>query len=112
MYNYDYVGNLVEIQTRSGVRVATGFNRIILGERGAYVEFLTSQVLQETFTVPNSQSWRLRGLSGFRAFYDEYRTADDVKVYHQKRRVSYADYVIGRWYISPAYLKDFVRKDD
>jgi hypothetical protein len=45
--------------------------------------------------------------------YAEYRSHDksDVKVYWQKKTVGYADYRVGRYYISPFDLVDGEEKD-
>jgi hypothetical protein len=46
-------------------------------------------------------------------YYAEYRSHDksDVKVYWQKKTVDYADYRVGRYYISPFDLVDGEAKD-
>jgi hypothetical protein len=46
-------------------------------------------------------------------YYGEYRSHDksDVKVYWQKKTVDYADYRVGRYYISPFDLVDEEEKD-
>lgn len=83
--------------TRSGELLATGYSRVVIGVRGPYVEFaaehLNSGALKET-NLPHY-------------YYEELRTsADDVKVYAQLRRVDYADYVPGMFYVSPFELRD------
>ena len=109
MYNYKYIGDPNVIETKGGFLVASGFSRVVPGGRGAYVEFLYQQIKVETLFVPQDQLWRLKGPSSPLAYYIEYRTSDNVKVYHQKKRVDYADYIPDRYYISPVHLKDFVR---
>jgi hypothetical protein len=78
--------------TRSGLLVAAGFTRIVIGGRGPYVEFTDEQI------VPQAFHWVRTG-----AFYSEYRTNDveNVKAYYQHGRVDYADYRPGLWYVSP-----------
>jgi hypothetical protein len=46
-------------------------------------------------------------------YYAEYRSHDqcNVKVYWQKKTVDYADYRVGRYYISPFDLVDGEDKD-
>lgn len=50
--------------------------------------------------IPKDQEWRLTNKN---VYYTEYRTNDDsnVKIYHQTKTVNYADYKIGKYYISP-----------
>jgi len=88
--------------TTGNIHVANGFNRIVHGGRGAYVEFNDDQILKDVLYVPKKERWRLE--PGSQAYYDEYRTSDGVKVYHQKKTVTYADYKVGMWYISPVKL--------
>lgn len=93
----------LDLFTKSGLKVATGYERIVIGGRGPYIEFSDEQVLQENIMVPEDQRWRFTNLN---SYYNEYRTVqDNVKIYHQKKTVDYADYKIGMWYISPFDLK-------
>lgn len=112
MYNYEYIGPTDQISTKRGTTVATGFNRIVLGERGAYVEFTDDQILDSALCLPEDQIWRILGPKSIEAYYAWYETVDNVKIYLQKKRVSYADYVPGRWYISPRDLQNFIRKEN
>lgn len=85
-------------------QISTGYTRVVIGERGPYVEFTDTQLLVENFHIPVAELWR--PISSL-VYYVEYRTnLDKVKIYHQRRKVSYADYVIGKYYISPFDLCD------
>jgi len=85
-----------------GYRIATGYQRIVIGGRGPYIEFSDNDLILESLHIPDDQWYRLSyGL----AFYIEWRNHNEnVKVYHQRREVDYADYRIGMWYISPFAL--------
>jgi len=93
-----------KFSTKSGKAVAIGYERIVIGARGPYIEFSENQIIRENISVPETEVWRIQ--SGT-AFYVEYRTADvcNVKIYFQKKVVNYADYKIGFYYISPFDLK-------
>ena len=89
--------------TFTGLKVATGYIRIVVGGRGPYMEFDKFQMVSATLKIPQDQEWRkCHGA----AYYVEYRTTDSafVKVYFQKRKVDYADYRIGYLYIDPMEL--------
>lgn len=87
----------------SGVLFAHGYERVVLGGRGPYIEFTAEQLRPELLQLPTPQRWRL---TSERAFYEEYRTdPDQVMVYHQRRTVVYADYRVGYWYVSPFDLR-------
>ena len=84
----------------SSTLLAVGFVRIVLGGRGAYVEFSKEHIQMENLHIPEDQMWRL---TNDMAYYIEYHSRDaaNTKVYHQKRPVDYADYKVGLFYISP-----------
>ena len=111
--NISIVGNKdLLFYTKSGI-LAKGYNRVVLGERGPYIEFEKNNFIDfSKLVIPESEKYRLKSKV---VFYIEYRTElDYVKVYFQKRVVDYADYKIGKFYISPFDLfineKDFIIK--
>lgn len=86
---------VTKLSTRSGAHVATGYTRIVIGDRGPYVEFEDRHLNTSEFCHCSEAHY----------YYIELRTLiDDVKTYAQLRRVDYADYVPGRYYISPFEL--------
>jgi len=89
---------------QSFFKIATGYNRVVIGDRGPYVEILTHQLIDDCFEMPMGETWRLGSRN---AFYLEYRTVRDyVKIYHQLKPVDYADYIPYRYYVSPFELCD------
>lgn len=93
-------GNDISFYTHSGLEIANQYERIVIGDRGPYIEFKEEMIIKSTIYVPDKQKWRLKNSV---CFYNEWRTIDSsyVKIYNQKRIVKYADYKIGLWYISP-----------
>jgi len=110
MYKYKYIGNdFGIIRMKSGLPISSGFNRIVHGGRGAYVEFTTDQMLTKNLLLTDKAKWRLNKLQ--EVYYVEFRVNDyyQAKVYFQLKPVDYADYMVGMWYISPRDLQEFVR---
>jgi hypothetical protein len=105
MNKYKYTGKL-PILSKAGILVAANFDRIVHGGRGDYVEFSDEQMAKDNLFVPDLAAWRFYSNL---CYYIEYAVKNDVKVkvYHQLKTVDYADYIIGKWYISPVKLKDF-----
>lgn len=106
MNQWDFRGqDDTDICRRDGFAFANGFQRIVHGGRGDYVEFTEDQLLhQDKFRIPPDQQWRI---NSDKAYYVEYRFYG-VKIYHQKKPVTYADYKVGYYYVSPIDLADFV----
>jgi len=96
---------VVKFCTKSGTPVATGYERVVIGDRGPYIEFQDLQIAKENISVPPNQAWRLLPKYDH-CYYWEYRTNDEafVKLYFQKKEVGYADYKVGLWYVSPFHL--------
>mmetsp|Transcript_38906 Transcript_38906/g.61520 ORF Transcript_38906/g.61520 Transcript_38906/m.61520 type:complete len:635 (+) Transcript_38906:60-1964(+) len=61
--------------------IGTGYRRVLYGDHGPYIEFLSSQVNWEVFTYTRRKSvW---------AYYDEHYTSDgSVQAYEQKKTVA------------------------
>lgn len=95
MWVKDKAGPLV---TLSGVEIASGYTRIVEGDRGCYIEFSFNQ-LNPCCLNPEAQVNHY--------YYTEHRTTDGVMIYHQKLKVSYADYLPKMWYVSLGSLKGF-----
>jgi len=97
-------GGELDFYTKSGTHVATGYTRVVIGQRGPYVEFEQMQILKGNFHIPPDQEYRK---TDRRVYYIEARSNDEsnVKLYYQRKTVAYADYKIGMVYISPFDLK-------
>lgn len=96
-----------EFFTPTGLRVAKGYTRIVIGNRGPYIEFMWVNLVSESFK--QVELWRLHNPN---AFYLEYRSKDysKVKLYYQLKTVDYADYQPGLFYLSPFELRLSNRK--
>jgi hypothetical protein len=92
----------IEFYTKSGLLVARGYERVVIGGRGPYIEFADAAIFRENLHIPPDQKWRFDPIYDY-VYYYEYRTNDEanVKCYLQQKRVDYADYREGYWYISP-----------
>jgi len=94
----------IKFYTKCGTLIATGYDRIVIGGRGPYVEFNSAQIDHTVIFVPQFAKHKL---DMSLTYYHEYRTRDacHVKLYYQKMGVQYADYKVGKWYIDPLLLK-------
>ena len=93
-------------RTETGLHVATGYTRVVIGGRGPYIEFNPQQIILVNLHVPENEMDRLKEPKRSYVYYIEWRTNDEVnvKVYEQKKTVDYADYKVGMLYASPFEL--------
>ena len=104
-------------QSKEDIHVATGYNRIVYGDHGPYVEFNEDQIIFRNLPKTRKKS--------IHSFYDERFTKDgEVMLYVQKKSVKgvqnppkgelsvnnnraegYADNKPGMYYISTSQLK-------
>lgn len=86
--------------------IATKPNRLVIGDRGAYLEIADTDIIKSAIEVQPGQEYRLRPEWRNKAFYAWYRTTKGhFKLYYQYRLVTYADYMIGYWYIDPTFIQ-------
>jgi hypothetical protein len=101
----------MEFYLEDGTLFAIGYKRVVIGDRGPYVEFDTPN-LKAKFGVPPDQVWRLENPHWRdKVYYIEHRTHNCfVMIYEQRRTVKYADYKVYKFYASPwdLYTKDGV----
>lgn len=86
--------------TKSNLKVAQGYEKVVIGDRGPYIEFSKNMINIDAIYIPTNQKWRIKHPE---CYYIEWRTTDEyfVKLYQQRKIVEYADYKINMWYISP-----------
>lgn len=87
-------------RTKSSLEVARWYERVVIGDRGPYIEFHGEMLTKDGIYIPKNQEWRIKNAL---CYYVEWRTKDEcnVKIYNQKRPVKYTNYKVGCWYISP-----------
>jgi len=80
-------------QTSTGLHVATGYTRVVIGGRGPYIEFLPGHLVWDGLQIPEEEKYRTEHRWKDKVFYVEWRTKDqsNVKVYEQSKTVDYAD---------------------
>lgn len=98
----DISGSQDTLLTQNGSPVCNGYDRIVVGDYGAFIEFSEAHAASE-FVIQKGQEYRVND--------DKYKnnvkyiwlTVDDgsnTKIYFQKKEVSYADYRAGKYYVS------------
>ena len=94
-----------------GAQFSNGYERVVHGGRGKYVELTKDQILvnfKSKFNVKVPEEININESFFYYWLVPEGRTE---KIYWQIKTVSYADYKIGFYYISPSILRPFTEVD-
>lgn len=88
--------------TLKGTLICNSYDRIVVGDYGAFIEF-SEKPDGIIFSIAPGQEYRIYDKQYSKNVKYEWYTIDDgskVKIYKQKRRVSYADYKPKKYYVS------------
>lgn len=90
----------------NNIHVSNGYNRIVIGDYGAYIEIAPDLMIKENIKVKPGQEYR---------FQEKYKNVkyrwyclkecEDFKIYYQVNTVTYADYRKKMCYISPSNIQ-------
>lgn len=84
---------------RSGEVFAHGYNRVVVGDYGAFLEFTPEQLIEQLRSFfgdkTPQRNIKYRYMIPVNGFF---------KVYHQLQPVRYADYIPGCYYVCPSHL--------
>jgi hypothetical protein len=95
------------LHTLDHMVIAKGYERVVIGDRGPYIELANRHILLDGIHIPKDQHWRYDPKWRDKVYYFEFRSIDqaNLKIYLQNKRVKYADYKEEFWYISPFEVK-------
>lgn len=88
----------------NGTLLATGYQRIVIGDYGAFVEISCDQIQHSNIRCKPGEEYRLNDSRFSKNVKYHWLTVPDgsnCKVYYQQKTVSYADYIPGMYYVSP-----------
>ena len=95
-------GQQINIYSLKDTLISMGYSQIIVGDYGAYLEISSDQIIRENIKVKVGQEFRFDSKYKVKYYWYEPIDGSDVKIYLQKRKVKYADYRRGYYYISPS----------
>ena len=94
-----------------GIKFSNGYERVVHGGRGAYVELKGPEILHELCSrFGNEIPKEINDAESFYYYYLIPKGRSE-KVYWQIKTVKYADYKKGYYYISPDLLLPFEERD-
>lgn len=86
---FDVHGNKnCNIYSKNGTLVATGYNRVVIGDYGAFVEFDKTQVVSQNIKVKAGQEYRYNDeqySKNVKYFWLTAKDNSDCKIYFQKK---------------------------
>ena len=89
------------LYTINGSLICNGYERIVIGDYGAYIEFSSEQANKDLFIIAPGQEYRLEPrYSNVKYIWLTIDDGSQIKIYYQKNTVSYADYKAQYYYIS------------
>lgn len=113
-YRQFYIDNLPEgfiingsdtvLCTKTGAVVCNGYTRIVVGDYGAFIEFDEEQANLDEYIIAPGQEYRVnnpRYSKNVKYIWMTIPDGSNIKIYKQKKKVAYADYKSGMFYISP-----------
>lgn len=89
------------LYTCKSTLICKGYDRIVIGDYGAYIEFNDEQANKDVYIIAPGQEYRLDPRYNHIKYI--WLTACDnsnVKIYYQKAPVNYADYLPNKYYVS------------
>lgn len=95
-------GSGVPLYTSKGSLICIGYNRIVVGDYGAFIEFDDNNIPAQFFIAPG-QEYRVndeRYSKNVKYVWLTINDGSNVKIYLQKKGVAYADYRAGKYYVS------------
>jgi hypothetical protein len=104
----DVQGSTNPLYTLNGTQICNGYDRIVVGDYGAFIEF-SKEHISSSFVIQKGQEYRVNDEKYKKNVKYIWLTIDDdsgIKIYLQKRKVSYADYKPKKYYISVHEVSD------
>lgn len=92
------------LYTLDGTKVCAGYERIVIGDYGAFVEISPERICRNSLCCKPGQEYRLsdeRFALNVKYIWLTAKDRSGCKIYFQKKKVAYADYIPGMCYISP-----------
>lgn len=99
-------GKKGKLITLDGTLIANGYERVVIGDYGAFVEIHKKDIIHSNIKVKRGQEYRMldeRFSKNVKYFWLTAKDRSDCKLYHQQKEVTYADYKGGGdfYYVSP-----------
>lgn len=97
----EFLNHHQPLYTLNGTCICNDFERIVIGDYGAYVEYSPAQANKDNYIIAPGQEYRLEPrYSNVKYIWLTISDDSDIKIYYQKHPVTYADYKPEYYYVS------------
>lgn len=91
-----------ELYDLKGNKISNGYNRIVIGDYGAFIEIDVDHMLTNNLKVAPGQEYRFtERYKNVKYHWYCLKNDEDIKIYYQRHTVNYADYKVDMFYIAP-----------
>ena len=93
-----------KIYSKQGTLISNGYNRIVIGDYGAFIEFNKEQIVRANICIQKGQEYRIydeKYKNNIKYYWLTAKDNSEIKIYLQQKTVSYADYIPNAFYVSP-----------
>lgn len=97
-------GENTSLYSPQGIMICRKYERIVIGDYGAFIEISPENIALDNISVKKGQEYRITDANFSKKVKYQWYTVkgdDSVKIYFQLKPVTYADYKVGMYYISP-----------
>lgn len=111
--NLNVNGDNIDIYTKDGTLIASGYDRIVIGDYGAFLEIPLIKFYKNSSKCKTGQEYRIKNEDFRKRVKYFWLTAvdkSDIKIYFQQKTVVYADYKPKFIYICPFEVKTELTK--
>ena len=93
-----------KLYSKENTLISDGYNRIVIGDYGAFIEFDSTQIIKSNIKVKKGEEYRIHDdkyNKSVKYFWFTAKDNSDIKIYYQQKTVPYADYQPNMFYVSP-----------
>ena len=104
--NDEFMKYDIQLTTHDGTPLAMGVSSrgYVCGDYGVFLEIENSQINKNNLKIQPGEEYRIyddRFKDKVKYIWYTDKENNGIKMYYQKKGVTYADYKVGRWYVSP-----------
>lgn len=97
-------GDNISLFTMNKTMFALGYDRIVIGDYGAFIEYSFKHIIEEVYKVQEGQEYRFEDAKykdNVKYYWSTINDFSGIKIYYQQKTVTYADYIPQKFYVSP-----------